>query len=75
MTLRGKGQAAGPPAAGSRWLLEPEGQVAQPTGTGSSHDYVHHHRPWLLMPKGQVWSPTVMAGTFQVSALAYILTG
>lgn len=74
-TLRGKGQVAGPPAAGSRWLLAPEGQVAQLTGTGSSSDSVEHHKPWLLAPKRQVWSPTVVAGTPQVSALAYILTG
>lgn len=74
-TLRGKGQAAGPPAAGSRWLLAPEGQAAQLTGTGSGSDSVDHHKPWLLAPKRQVWSPTVVAGTRQVSALAYVLTG
>lgn len=69
---RGKGQAAGPPEAGSRWLLEPEGQVAQLTGPGSSSDSVDHHRPWLLAPRRQVWSPTVVAGTLQVSAWAYL---
>ena len=50
----------------AKWLSSQE-QV----GSSDSED----RRSWLLALSRQVWSTTVVAGTLQVSALAYILAG